>query len=125
MDRALHISSSNKRERITSIDCQSGVLRLHIFPFASAVILDLQSGDRLAEKQSPRAKICQMCQAEVRVFRRSSRTSMTLQPELRELKILFRSVLGILHVAQMVLAFELILMHISEEVFRELQSDRQ
>ena len=50
---------------------------------------------------------------------------MTLQPELRELKILLRSVLGILHVAQMVLAFELILMHIGEEVFRELQSDRQ
>lgn len=57
MNSAPNVSASQERQGIARVDRQSSILRLDILPFAGAVVLNLKSGNRLAEEECPGAEI--------------------------------------------------------------------
>lgn len=86
MDCALDVSSSEVRQCVARIDGNRSVLRLNPFPFACLMILNLQRSDGLSEKQSPRAEV-----------------GVALHPVITDLLIFLGCVLGVFHVAEMIL----------------------
>lgn len=52
-------------------------------------------------------------------------TGVTLNPKLSNLGVFLRSVLAVLHVAEVVLALDLVLMDVGEVVLRKLEGDRK
>lgn len=53
-----HISGCQKRKRVASVDGECGILWFCPFPLPRLVILDLQRGYWLAEKQGPGSQVC-------------------------------------------------------------------
>ena len=86
VNRALDVAAGQEGERITSIHGERRILRLHPLPLARLVTLDLERSDGLAEEQSPGAEV-----------------GVAAAPETADLLVLLRSVLGVLHVPEVVL----------------------
>ena len=86
MDPAPDVPAREQVQRVARVDGQRPVLRLHPLPLARLVTLDLERSDGLAEEQSPGAEV-----------------GVAAAPETADLLVLLRSVLGILHVPEVVL----------------------
>ena len=86
MHGALDVSARQERERVTRVDGEWAVLGLHPLPLAGGVVADLERSDGLAEEEGPRAEV-----------------GVSLAPELADLGVLLGRVLGVLHVAEVVL----------------------
>ena len=86
MDRALNVAASEEGQGVACVDSERAVLWLHPLPLARLVTLDLERSDGLAEEQSPGAEV-----------------GVAAAPETADLLVLLRSVLGVLHVPEVVL----------------------
>ena len=103
MNGALNIPSRQKLQCITCIDRQGCIDRLHPLPFLRRVITNLESSNRLTEKERETAQI-----------------GMSTNPVVELLRLL-GGIFAVLHVAEMVLTLHLVLMDIGEVVFGKFQ----
>lgn len=102
----LDVSTSQEAQRITCVDRQTAIERLSPLPTTGLVVADLKSRHGLAEEQGDGAQV-----------------GVATRPKaISELLDLLLVEFGILHVSQVRLVVRLPLVHLSEEVRRQLES---
>ena len=106
MDGTLDVVSGEQVESVTSVNSNSRILGFDPLPFATRVILDLETRNRLTEEESP-----------------ASEVGMTTNDKFAKFGIIFWGVLVVLHITMVIFALDLILMADGEVVLWKLECD--
>ena len=106
VDGAFDIVSGKQVEGVASVDGNGRILGFDPLPFATRVILNLETGDWLTEEKTPAPEV-----------------GVSTSNEFAKCDVLFRGVPGVFHVPKVVLTLDLIPVAAGKIVLRELEGD--